>query len=253
MLDQINGLIDNVRQENKHNASYEIGENVVAKFSTDGDYYRARIESKSSTSDSYNVYFLDYGNLDENVLIDDIHPYTDQLKEIEPLVHGYALEGISSDAWNESVRSLIDEHLNNEIEFYYTDEDHLTIHIKFENENDIYHIEQGKTFEVDTTNKENDVRDSSDENLEERLTTCSKEGKDSWSINELCLVSNDEGKYLRGEILVINDDNYDVKCIDHGYNLSNIPIDRLYVLPDEEIFKQPCRKDPIEDETKVLY
>lgn len=305
MLDQINELVDNVRQENKHNTSYEIGEYVVAKFNDDEAYYRARIQSYSSASQLHTVYFLDYGNIDENVLIDDIYPYTDQLKEIEALAHGYHLEGISSEAWNATVRSLVEEYLNTEIDFYYTDENQSTIHIKFENENDIYNVEQtsapveqAKTLQGNISTKEDDcfyIRVSSDEKLEENLTTCLKEPKDSWSINDLCLVSNEEAKYLRGEILAINDDKYDVKCIDYGYRLSNVSIDRLYVLPDEDIFKQPafahqCRlndqedihtnervtitiendlnescwlvklvrenneqKDPIEDETKVLF
>ena len=260
MLDQINELIDNVREENKHNTSYEIGEHVVAKFNDDEAYYRARIQSYSSTSQLYTVYFVDYGNIDENVNIDDIYLYTDQLKEIEALAHGYLLEGISSEAWNTTVRSLVDEYLNTEIEFYYTDENQSTIHIKFENENDIYNVEQPSApteqVQENISGKENDcfyTRVSSNENLEESLSTCPKEQKDSWSINDLCLVSNEEGKYLRGEILAINDDKYDVKCIDYGYNLSNIPIDRLYALPDGDIFKQSAlaHQCPLNDQEDI--
>ncbi|CAF3284760.1 unnamed protein product, partial [Rotaria sp. Silwood2] len=67
MLEQINELIDGIIQENKQNSSYEIGDYVIAQFTDDMNYYRARIESYSDLTQNYTVYFLDYGNLDKNV------------------------------------------------------------------------------------------------------------------------------------------------------------------------------------------
>jgi hypothetical protein len=272
ILDQINTIIEKLVEEDKRNSSYEIGEHIIAKFTEDDDYYRARIESYSSSSEFYTVYFLDYGNLDENVPIDNLYSYTDELKQIEPLAHGYLLDKVNSQSWNNIVRSLVKNHVNDIIEFYYSDENNSTIHIKFDNENEIYNIQQipeeeeeeNQTFQANISAIDNDcfyIHILPDGNLhvcemEEILQTCNKEHKDSWSIDDLCIVSNEENKFYRGQILAINDNKYDVKCIDYGNNLQNITDDHLYKLPDETIFKQSslahqCRLYEVNDENQI--
>ena len=274
VLDHINELIKKVVEEDKRQTSYELGEYVVAKFSVDELDYRARIERYCSDSQTYTVYFLDYGNLDENLSIESIYSYTDELKQIDPQAHGYLLEGIDQERWNTTVQPLIEELINQEVRFYYTDDNQSTIHIEFENEDEIYNHEQPSsvpieyetTFEANISAVENDcfyIHVVPNGNLhvcelEELLPTCSKERKDTWSIHDVCLVSNEDQKYFRGEILAMNNDKYDVKCIDYGNRLFNVPIDRLYAMPDEEIFRQPslahqCRLSGMNDDEQSKF
>ncbi len=277
IMDRINELIGNIIHEDKHNSSYKIGDHIIAKFTEDENYYRARIESYSPSTELYTVYFLDYGNIDENIPIDHLYSYSDDLNEIEPQARGYLLAEINPEIWNEIVRSLVEKNLNDIVEFYFTDENNSIIHLKFDNENEICHdtkedfnvlkspiIEQNKTFQANITATDNDcfyIHILPDGNLhtceiEEILQTCDKQHKDTWKINDLCIVSNEENKYYRGEILAIDDNKYDVKCIDYGNILQNITDDHLYVLSDEEIFKQSslahqCRLYNVDDVNQV--
>jgi len=274
-MDRINELIDNVIQEDKHNSSYEIGDHIIAKFTEDDNYYRARIESYSSESELYTVYFLDYGNLDENLPIDNLYSYSNDLNQIEPQARGYLLDKIDSKEWNE-IFPLVEKNLNDIIEFYFTDENNSIIHFKFNNENEINNIkeniqpietstiEQNKTFQANISATDNDcfyIHILPDGNLhvceiEEILQISNQDRKDTWTINDLCIVSNEENRYYRGEILAINDNKYNVKCIDYGNILENITNDHLYVLPDQDIFKQSslaykCRLHGIDDVNQV--
>jgi len=274
-MEQINQLIKTITDENKHNSSYEISDHVIAQFSVDDDYYRARIESYSTSSELYTVYFLDYGNTDENVPIENLYSYSDELKQIEPQAHGYLLDNITSETWTESVRSFVAEKLNDIIQFYIADENNSIIHMKFDNENDIYNIKENteqinsstKTFTANILATDNDcfyIHILPDGNLhacemDEILQTCQKEHQDQWAINDLCFVSNEENKYYRGQILAIDDNKYDVKCIDYGNIIQNISNEHLYVLPDEDIYIQSplahkCRLFGLDDvqQTKAI-
>jgi hypothetical protein len=272
IVDRINELIEIIVQEDKHNSSYEIGQHIIAQFTEDNVHYRARIESYSTSTELYTVYFLDYGNLDENIPLDNLYSYSDDLKQIEPQAHGYLLDKIDSDVWNEIIRSLVEKSLNDIIEFYFSDENNSIIHLKINTENEIHNIEEietsiieeNKTFQVNISATDNDcfyIQILPDGNLhackiEELLKTCDKERKDTWTINDLCIVSKEEDRYYRGEIIAINDNKYDVKLIDYGNVLEDITDDHLYVLPDEKIFKQPslahkCRLHGIDDTNQV--
>jgi hypothetical protein len=264
LLDEINTIIEKITEEDKHNPSYEIGDYVIAKFTEDDNYYRARIESYSSSSKLFAVYFLDYGNLDENVPIDHVYSYADELKQIEPLAHGYLLDNINPETWNTIVQPLVFEHLNDVVDFCYSDESNTAIHVKFDNEDDIYNIQDNQTIQANVCATDDDcfyIHILPDENLhvcelEEILQTCDKQPNDSWSISDLCIVSNENNKFYRGQIVGINNKKYDVKCIDYGNSLQNITDDHLYKLPDEDIFKQPslahqCRLYGVSDENQM--
>ena len=53
--------------------------------------------------------FLIYGNIDENVRIDHLFSYSSELEKIEPQAHGYSLNGIDSEEWNNRFRELVEE------------------------------------------------------------------------------------------------------------------------------------------------
>ncbi|CAF1434332.1 unnamed protein product [Adineta ricciae] len=272
IINKITELIETITDADQHESSYEIGSYVIAKFSVDGNFYRARIESHSATFDSYNVYFLDYGNIDENVPTAHLYPYSDELKQIEPQAHGYTLAGITTDTWNDVVQALLAEQLNEPIDFYIVDENACTIHVKIENEDSIYNrsvsaeqveavtIEPGATFIAKICATDQDyfyIHVIPNGNLhvcelEEQLPLCEKTRQDQWSIGNLCIVSTEENKFYRGEILSMTDASYDVKCIDYGNVLLNVTSEQLYVLPDEGIYRQSplanqCRLHGIDD------
>ena len=265
-MDQINKIIETIINEDKHNPSYNINDHIIAQFSEDDNYYRAKIESYSSSSNFYTVYFLDYGNLDENVPIEHLYSYSTELEQIEPQVHKYLLDNITSETWDNIVRSFVEAKLNDTIEFYITDEDRSVIHMKFDNEN-IKQSESMKTYTVNICAIDNDcfyIHTVPDGNLhagemEENLRLCNKEHKDQWAVQDACIVSNEENQYYRGEILRMDDKKYDVKCIDYGNTLLNVTDEHLYVLPDEEIYQQlpiakQCRLHGIDDgnQTKAI-
>jgi len=269
IIEQINQLIDVIVQENKHNSSYELGDHVIAQFTDDENHYRARIESYSTSSQNYTVYFLDYGNIDENVPIDHLYSYSNELEQIEPQAHGYLLENQTCQTWINHVRPLIEGKLNDMIEFYFTDETKSIIHIKFDNENQIYNPEmnQPKTFtgNISGTNKDcfyihiSPHTDTLICEMDELIQTHPKEHKtlESWEINDLCIVlDKEQNVYFRGKILSINDNKYDVQCIDYGNVISNITDDELYLLTNEDLLKQlplarQCRLYCVKDENQI--
>jgi hypothetical protein len=258
IIEQINELIQTITEKNKHNSSYTIGDHVIAQFSEDDLYYRARIESYSTSSELYNVYFLDYGNIDENVPVDRLYSYSEDLEKIPPQAHGYLLDEINSETWDQNVQSLVEEKLNDVVEFDFIDEQSSVIHLKFD------YPEQTKTFSANISAIDKDcfyIHLLPDDNLhvseiEEILSKCDKQHKDTWVIDDLCIASDEDNQYYRGQILAIDDDKYNVKCIDYGNVLSNITSEHLYVLPDEEILKQPplahqCRLDGMDDVSQM--
>ncbi|CAF3570765.1 unnamed protein product [Rotaria sp. Silwood1] len=251
MIEQINDLIDSIIQENKQNSSYEIGDYVIAQFTDDMNCYRARIESYSDLTQNYTVYFLDYGNLDKNVPKTHLYSYTNELKQIKPQAHGYLLENLTSQIWINKVRSLIENKLNEEIEFYFIDEIKSIIHMKFDDENQIYTNEnnQPKTFTANISGINNDCfyihilpdADTLICEMDELLQTYEKEHNilKLWSINDLCIVYNNElNQYFRGKILSINNDKYNIQCIDYGNIINDITNDNIYLLPNNDILKQ---------------
>ncbi|CAF4415082.1 unnamed protein product, partial [Rotaria sp. Silwood2] len=108
IIEQINQLIEKTIEAKKHNSSYEIGDHVIAQFTQDDTYYRARIESYSSETNSYTVYFLDYGNLDENVQLNHLYSYSEELKNIEPQALGYLLNNVNLELWTNTLHSLME-------------------------------------------------------------------------------------------------------------------------------------------------
>jgi hypothetical protein len=231
ILEQINELIDTIIKENKHNSSYEIGDHVIAQFSVDDGYYRARIESYSESSQMYTVYFLDFGNIDENVPVERLYSYSDDLEKIEPQANGCLLDNINPETWTDTVQVLVEGKVNDTIKFYFLDESKSIIHIQFDNENEINNDQrnlstnnQTKSFTANISATDNDCfyihilpdADLHISELEKNLQTCDKEHQpiDKWSINDLCLVSNDQVQYYRGQILAIDENKYNVKRID---------------------------------------
>ncbi|CAF3435595.1 unnamed protein product [Rotaria sp. Silwood1] len=69
IIEKIDQLIDKIINENKRNSSYEIGDHVIAQFTQDDHYYRARIESYSTSTNFYTVYFIDYDTNEKNEII----------------------------------------------------------------------------------------------------------------------------------------------------------------------------------------
>ncbi|CAF5031403.1 unnamed protein product, partial [Rotaria sp. Silwood1] len=78
IIEKIDQLIDKIINENKRNSSYEIGDHVIAQFTQDDHYYRARIESYSTSTNFYTVYFSDYGNLDDNIKLNHLYSYSNE-------------------------------------------------------------------------------------------------------------------------------------------------------------------------------
>ncbi|CAF0958721.1 unnamed protein product [Adineta steineri] len=265
-MERINELIDNAVQENNHNSSYEIGDHIIAQFADDGSYYRARIESYSDTAKTYAVYFLDYGNLDENVPVDHLFSYPDELKQIEAQAHKYSLENQTSQTWTKSVLPLIEEKQNETIDFYFINENQSIIRIKFsENDNQIYN-NQPRTLNANISGTNKDcfyihILPDSDTlicEMCELLETYKGEHQTSnqWNINDLCIVfDNEQEKYFRGKILSINNENYDVQCIDYGNILVNKSNDDIYLLNNDELLKQSplaqkCRLYGVKEENQ---
>ncbi|UJR08582.1 hypothetical protein I4U23_012841 [Adineta vaga] len=265
ILDRINDLIKTVIEENQHNSSYEIGDYCIAQYSADEEYYRARIESYSSDKQNYTVYFLDYGNLDKNVPLDHLFICTNELKEIECLAQKYTLENQTTQTWTDLVRPCLESKINDEFEYYFTDQIKSIIHIKFDNDKQMY--VQAKTFTANISgiNKDcfyihilPDVEASICE-MDEELHNASKVHltTDSWQINDRCIVLNNENEqHFRGKILAINNDKYDVQCIDFGNILFDRSKDDLFVLNNEEFFQQAplahqCRLYGVNEENQV--
>ena len=203
ILEQIADIIDTLVQENQHNSTYEIGDYVIAQFTDDNQHYRARIEAYSSSTELYTVYFLDYGNTDENVSKEHLYSYSDQLKDIPPQVQGYSLDKVTSQTWINIVLPLLEEKQNETIDFYFLDDTKSTIHIKFDNENQIYHQEQEqqqqqqpKTFTGNISGTNQDCfyihilpdADTLICEMDELLQAHPKEHSNEWKINDLCIV-----------------------------------------------------------------
>ncbi|CAF3378098.1 unnamed protein product [Rotaria socialis] len=276
ILERIHQLIDKIVVEKLHNSSYAIGDHVVAKFSEDDEYYRARIESYSSTSNLYTVYFLDYGNLDENVTVDHLYSYSDELEKIKPLIRGYLLNQVTIETWTNTIQPIIEEKLNDSIEFTIIDENNSIIDIEFDDaiyadhvQEYVEHIEssiieQAKRFTANISATDKDsfyIHILPDDNLrvcelEEYLKACDKQRKHIWAINDRCIVSNDQEQFYRGQILAIDDNKYHVKCIDYGNTLENIDDGHLFVLSDITILEQlplaqQCRLYGIDDSNQI--
>ncbi|CAF4102982.1 unnamed protein product [Rotaria socialis] len=276
ILERIHQLIDKIVVEKLHNSSYAIGDHVVAKFSEDDEYYRARIESYSSTSNLYTVYFLDYGNLDENVTVDHLYSYSDELEKIKPLIRGYLLNQVTIETWTNTIQPIIEEKLNDSIEFTIIDENNSIIDIEFDDAIYADHvqeyveqiessiIEQAKRFTANISATDKDsfyIHILPDDNLrvcelEEYLKACDKQRKHIWAINDRCIVSNDQEQFYRGQILAIDDNKYHVKCIDYGNTLENIDDGHLFVLSDITILEQlplahQCRLYGIDDSNQI--
>jgi hypothetical protein len=265
-LDHINELIATITKEDKHNSSYQIGDYIIAQYSVDDLYYRARIESYSSSAQNYTVYFLDYGNLDENVPLDHLYSYSNELEQIEAQAHKYSLENVNSQTWINIVRPLIDGNLNDAIEFYFIDETKSIIHIKFDNEHQIYNTKpKTLTANISGTTKDSfyihicpDANSSICE-MDELLQNHAKEHQinNSWLINDLCIVfDNEQNQYFRGKILQIDNEKYSVQCIDYGNIINDITSDNLYLLTNEELLKQSplarqCRLHGVNEKNQI--
>lgn len=246
ILGRINDLIDDTVKENKHNPSYKVDEHVIAQF-TDDLYYRAQVLSYSNEKNTYTVYFLDYGNVDEDVPQDRLCSYSDELKQIEPLAQKYTIEKISNRTWVNKVLTNFESKVNEEIEFYFIDKTKNIIHVKLDNENDIYQEPKTFTANISAVNKDCFyIHILPDANaliceMDELLQNHNKQNKlsNSWSINDRCIVYDNElNQYFRGKIRSINNDKYDVQYIDHGNIILNVTNDNLYILDDNNFLQQ---------------
>ena len=254
-MDRINDLIAKIVEQSQHNASYAIGDHIIAQFNEDDNHYRARIESYSSTDRTYSVYFLDYGNVDDQVREDHLFSYSDELKQIEPQAHGYFLENITVQTWTSTVRSLVEaEKLNETVEFEFIDENKSIIHIRFDDDGDsrIYNAEKNKpktfTANISGTNKDCfyihilPEADSLICEMDELLQNHVKEHRtDAWSIDDRCMVfDSEQNQYFRGQILAMDDGRYDVQCIDYGNVMRELADEHLYLLTNDDLVKQPA-------------
>ena len=212
ILDQINQCIEQITEAKKHEASYNIGDHVIAQFSEDEGYYRGRLESYSADSKTYTVYFLDFGNIDESVPVDHLFSYSDELKDIDPQVRGYLLDSIDQDKWEKTVRPWIErEKLNEVVEFTVLDKNACLVHLKIdfeeavsdqdENESPVPHVEPSSTFQAQICGIEKDSfyihRLPDDESgiaqIKESLGTCREivehQERGPWMIRVWCLMN----------------------------------------------------------------
>ncbi|CAF0731065.1 unnamed protein product, partial [Didymodactylos carnosus] len=134
-LERVNGLIEKIDKKTPGD-TYNVGDYCIAQFSVDNVYYRAKIQSIDN--DSYTVFFIDYGNIDENLEKSKLLDYSDELKSIEALAKCFQLSNIDRTKWTKNIFPLVNSKLNEVIEFYYKNEQKTEIHIKFDNENEIY-------------------------------------------------------------------------------------------------------------------
>ena len=251
IIEQINELIDVIVQADKHEASYNVGDHVIAQFSEDDAHYRGRLESYSTATQTYSVYFLDYGNLDASVPIDRVFSYSEELKNIEPQARGYLLENIDESTWEKTVRSLIAEKINETVEFIVLDEKTCVIHLEldYEEKVPVPLVEQTRTFQSQICAIEKDSfyihrllpeDESRLSQIKTTLQTCARDRRTSgtWSVNDACLVSDEHDEFYRGQIVAIEENKFDVKCIDDGKILHNQTDEHLYVVHADEILAQ---------------
>ena len=318
-LDQINEVITKITEHVQPASTCNPGDLVVAKFSMDDTYYRARIESHSTTPGNYSVYFLDFGNIDENVSSDHILTYPDELKSIEAQAHRYLLDQIKPETWINIIRPALEtDKLNDEVEFDIIDEQNSIIHMDIPHEEPVEVNEQVDTKEepvevnehvetkeeptevneqvetkeesaevhepVETNEEPAEINEPVEKNEElnntlsgyisavekdcfylqpssnvtemnDLLKTLTRENRPdgNWTIGDRCLVSNDDDHLYRGEIVGIAEQEYTVKCFDYGFILSNRNVNQLYLVPDEDIFRQEplahqCRLASLDDD-----
>ena len=267
-MDRINELIAKIVEQGQHNDSYQIGDHIIAQFNEDDNHYRARIESYSSSDQTYSVYFLDYGNVDDQVREDRLFSYSDDLKQIEPQAHGYFLENVTFQTWTSTVRSLVEaQKLNETVEFEFIDENKSIIHIQFDDDTRIYNAEKNKpktfTANISGTNKDCfyihilPEADSLICEMDELLQNHVKEHRtDAWSIDDRCMVfDSEQNQYFRGQILSMDDGRYDVQCIDYGNVMRGLAAEHLYLLTNDDLVKQPalarqCRLYGVNDDNQ---
>lgn len=249
IVERVDEMIHNLLEEKHRPSSYNIGDYVIAQFSKDDNYYRARIESCSINCDLYTVYFLDYGNREENVRQDQFYAYSDALKSIDPLAMKYSLDRINPSSWINRIRSIVDKYENEKIKFVYIDTNKSIIQLKFDQENEIY--TQPKTFTANISGTYNDcfyihILPESDAlicEIDELIQTEMKDEHDNenpiWNIDDLCIVyDSQQDKHFRGRIL---NKKYDVQCIDYGNVLMNLSTENLYRIINDELRE----KDPL--------
>ena len=252
-LEDINEIIDEIVQMNQHNERYSIDDYVIAQFSEDNEYYRAKIESYSSETNTYSVYFLDYGNIDENVPINRLFPYSSRLNQFANQVRSYKLE---SYVWPDELSSL----LNQELEFDLIDHDLSIISIK------CLLKSQPKTLTANlcSTNQNSFYvhllpdADALICEIDELLETHEREQQDvhQWKLNDLCMIfDSNENRYFRGRIQAIRNQLFDIQYIDYGNLLSNVSNQQMFVLKNPFLLEQKplarqCRLYGVNDENQ---
>jgi len=273
-LEKINEIIDQTTANPKPISEGHAGDLVIARFTDDQTYYRARIQSFSAESNSYSVYFIDFGNVDDNVANEFVLSYPDELKTIEPQVRGYLLDQIDDKRWHQVVRPFLEaEKLNSEVNFDLIDEQSSIIHLhdlpedKVEDEDvqaeekDEPVDEQRKILSGHVSSVENDcfyfqsISSGIDE-MNEVLKTIARQNRTDgqWAIGDRCLVVDDDDRLSRGEIVSIEENNeFTVKSFDYGSTKTNRKENQLFLIPDEEIFQREplahqCRLQSVDDE-----
>jgi hypothetical protein len=269
IIAQIEQIISSNMKSNQVDVSYSIGDHVIVQYNEDNKYYRARIESYSETSRTYVVYFLDNGYRKENICIEYIYPYIDALSPFPPQAHRYTFDQANVQSWQAASRVDIENHmLNKMVNFKLIDEnesiisdiltdeqlaniDGTRMKVMLESE-----VEQTKTFSVSISSIDNDcfyIQKSPEDcsavcDMETMLQTSMKEHRknETWLIDDLCIVVDDQNRFYRGQIISTNDKTYDVRSIDYGYMVEKRTDDQLYLLPDGHMLRraplaQRCR------------
>ena len=267
ILERINELIETCLTENQRPSSYDIGDYVLAQFTKDENYYRARIES-STTNECYTVYFLDYGNTEDNVRKDQFYAYSDALKSILPLAQKYSLDRINAPSWVNHVRPIVEKYENETIEFYFVDPSNSVIHMKFNSdETSVYHQPKTLTANISGTYKDrfyiHILPDTDalvceiDELIQAEMKNEDKEENPQWKLDDLCLVYDSQrDEHFRGRILSIDEGKFHVQCIDHGHVLSDLSSTNLSRIRNDELRQKPalaraCRLHGVDDHEQL--
>jgi hypothetical protein len=246
IMTRIEHTIDRIVQNSQCRTSCEINDYVIAQYADDGVYYRARIQSYESTTSTY------------------IYDYAYELNDIEPQAHRYRLEKISTQQWLDHVRTVYETKTQEQITFEFVDDEQTTIRTELSSLESSEPATWTATIcGVDRTYFYIHRFPQTDALVCEILELLQTETKQpranasSWSNNELCIVfDRNEDVFVRGKILVNDNDRYDVQCIDYGRILSDITSDDLYILPDQQACRQAplarqCRLYNVTDENQI--
>ena len=256
-LSRIEKLIEMAVEKSDKKPEYQIDEYVVAQYQSDENYYRARIISHSPANDAYQVYFIDFGNVDENVPHEQIYSYNEELEKIPSQAHRYSLNNVSTETWHNKTRQIIEALVQSQIEFEILDEQNSMIRLKVPDyEND----QPTDSMETQTDKDEASIQLSTNPTaISSEIEKTSLDFEKIQRLNETLpledsrTVLDDDENNVRGRITTANEENFDVEYIDHENTLTNQGAQQLSILPDNLISRQndlvaPLPSDVIDDE-----